>query len=152
MKTKNKPFGGLAESPLSYLAVPYTYKHSDKRTQQLVQKFRFEAVTRAAGWLLSEHGWNVLSPITHSHPIHVLYPEVRGDWESWKRIDTEFLQLSSRIIVLTLPGWKDSTGVTAELEIAKGLGIDLWYIHPYFDGFTLAETPRENFRISVDLV
>lgn len=140
-----QPFHGLTKAPLTYLAVPYSYNSPDKRVKELVQRFRFETSSRAAGWLLSTEGWNVFSPITHSHPIHVLYPEVRGDWDFWKVVDTEYLQISQRIVVLTLPGWRKSTGVKAEIEIANQLGLEQKFIHPTQDGeFKLTETPQED--------
>lgn len=148
-----QPFHGLTEAPLTYLAVPYSYNSPDKRVRELVQRFRFETASRAAGYLLSSMGWNVFSPITHSHPIHVMYPEVRGDWEFWKQIDTEYLQISKRIIVLTLPGWRKSTGVTAEIEIGHQLGLELLFIHPFNGGFKLTSNPEEDsYRVSADLV
>jgi hypothetical protein len=151
---KKKPFHGLVAAPLTYLAVPYSYKSPDKRITELVQRFRFEAVTRAAGYLINTCGWNILSPITHSHPIHVLYPEVKGDWNFWKRIDTEFIQLSCRFVILTLPGWRESTGVAAEIEIARGFGIPFQFIHPTHDGsFNLTDLPHsEDYRVQIDLV
>jgi hypothetical protein len=144
--------GNLA--PLTYLAVPYTYKHRDKRIVEIVQRFRFELATRAMGWLINTYGWNVFSPITHSHPVHVMCPDVRGDWEFWKKIDTEYLQISQRIVVLTVPGWRKSTGVTAEIEIANQLGHDVFFLHPAPDeDFYLSTSPKdESYNISVNLV
>jgi hypothetical protein len=34
---------------------------------------------------LVQDGYNVFSPITHSHPLHKL--GLKGDWEFWKKID-----------------------------------------------------------------
>lgn len=147
-------FHGLKVPPLTYLAVPYSYKSPDARVKALVQKFRFECASRATGWLLSKKGWNVFSPITHSHPIHLLYPEVRGDWEFWKVIDEEYLQISCRIVILTLHGWEKSTGVTAEIEIANRFGLEKLFLHPSPDGeFALTDTPKDKtWTISADLI
>jgi hypothetical protein len=138
------PFHGLTKAPLTYLAVPYSYACPDKRVKNLVQQFRFETATRAAGWLMTKFGWNVFSPITHSHPMHLMCPDIRGDWEFWKTIDTEYLQLSFRIVTLTLPGWRKSTGVTTELEIANQCGIESLFLHPSADGFKISETPEDH--------
>lgn len=158
MRTKNDEiaanFHGLTEAPLTYLAVAYTYKHRDKRISEMVQQFRYEAATKATGWLINKRGWNVFSPITHSHPLHVLCPDVRGDWDFWKAIDTQYLQISQRIVVLTLPGWQKSIGVTAEIEIANRFGLELCFIHPHpEEQFILSDSPRDHsYNITVDLV
>jgi hypothetical protein len=150
---RNPDFHGLKSPPLTYLATPYSYKCPNPTVKAAVQRLRFEVCSRAAGWLLSEKGWNVFSPITHSHPIHVLYPQVRGDWEFWKRIDEEFIQLSCRAVVLTLPGWRKSTGVTAELEIINRLNLELHFLHPVDDSFVMTATPRDDIqKFSADLV
>jgi hypothetical protein len=119
--------------PTTYLALPYTYRHEDPAVQRRMQQWRFELGTQAAAWLMNTQGWNVFSPITHSHPLHV-QAQMRGDWEFWKQVDTEYLQVSCRIVVLGLDGWRDSTGVTAELAIAKDFGIPRYFLEPKPDG------------------
>ena len=110
--------------PFTYLATPYSHKNRE------IQVKRFVDVTKAAAWLLNETGWNVLSPITHSHPIHDIGKDVRGDWEFWKKIDTEFLQCCNSIVYFVVPGWLESTGVNAERSIAQGMGLIEWWLHP----------------------
>jgi len=94
---------------LIYLACPY--QHDDKR----VMWERFNAVTKAAGHLMAE-GKVVFSPITHCHPIAERRALPRG-WEFWKSFDEVYLGHSEEMIILTLDGWQESTGVTAEIEI-----------------------------------
>ena len=113
--------------PLTYLAVPYSFKHEDPEQVRMTHQFRFLEATKAAAWLMNLHAWNVFSPITHSHPLHK-YAAMRGDWEFWKKIDTEFLQISARIIVLGLEGWRTSAGVTAELKISDELGLPKYFL------------------------
>ena len=132
--------------PLTYLASPYSYRSASADVVKKVQMHRFEACTRAAGWLISQFGWNVFSPITHSHPLHILAPGLRGDWEFWKKIDTEYLQISSRIVILTIPGWEKSTGVTAEREIASDLGLTVFYVAPKNGSFILTKDPLPLFE------
>ena len=36
--------------------------------------------------------------------------------------------------VLCLDGVEESKGVNAEIELAKKLGVDLWYLYPQEDG------------------
>ncbi len=106
---------------LTYLAGPYSHPNPD------IQQQRFEKLTHAAGWLMEQFGWNVFSPITHSHPLHQC-ANVPGDWAFWKKIDTEYLHMSRRVVVLTLDGWEKSVGVTAELKIAKRLSIPVLFL------------------------
>ena len=77
---------------------------------------------------MEKEGLNVFSPITHSHPLYDL--GMRGDWDFWKRIDVEYLRLSEKIVVLMLPGWLESKGVTAEIKLAKEMGIPVEYLQP----------------------
>lgn len=115
----------VAYRPLTYLAGPYSHEYDE------VKNFRYECLTKAAAWLMTSNpSWNVFSPITSSHPLHVI-GNMRGDWKFWKRIDTQYLRLSRRMVVLTLPGWDTSVGVTAELKIAKKLKIKVLYCEPF---------------------
>jgi hypothetical protein len=120
--------GGVVEStvpkkPLTYLASPYSHPSPE------MMHTRFELVTKAAAWLILYMKWNVFCPITHSHPLATL-GELRGDWPFWKKIDTEYLSVSERLVVLELDGWRTSTGVQAEIEIARKNGIEIHYMRP----------------------
>ena len=111
------------EKRLVYLAAPYT--HPCKMTQQM----RFHAINMVAAYLMNELGLFIFSPISHSHPI-AEDGEIPTTWEFWKPYDEEILRCCGRMIVLTLPGWKESKGVQAEIEIATKLGIDISYLDP----------------------
>lgn len=136
--------------PLTYLASPYSYKHADPAIVKKVQSVRFETCTRAAAWCIDQFSWNVFSPITHSHPLHMLYPGIRGDWPFWEKIDTEYLNISNRIVVLTIPGWEKSTGVTAESKIARELGLEFLYVAPRDGSFVLTRDPQPLFEHRTD--
>jgi hypothetical protein len=113
---------GRGYQPLTYLACPYS--HPDKK----VRRRRFVLVTQAAAWWMKAHPRsNVFSPLTHSHPLHEI-AGMDGSWQFWKRIDTQYLRLCSRMVVLTLDGWKESVGVQAEIKIAKRLNIPITYL------------------------
>jgi len=106
--------------PLVYLACPYS--HPDK----WVRVARFEAVNKMAGTLLNK-GLSVFSPISMSHPIAVQCT-IPGDWQFWAKFDTDFISCCNAMYVLMLPGWKESTGVTAEIAIATKFGIPVIYL------------------------
>ena len=124
----------MSKRYLTYLAGPYSHP------SPAVQEGRYILLTQAAGWLMNARGWNVFSPITHSHPLHK-HADMRGDWAFWKKVDTEYVKLSKRIVVLTLPGWDKSVGVTAELKIARRLGLPVLFLKQTKRGYRLRKTP-----------
>lgn len=123
-------------APLTYLACPYS--HANPKVSHL----RFVACTKAAAWLIKAYAWNVFSPITHSHPLHDI-AGLQGDWNFWKQIDTQYIELSCRLVVLVIPGWKESTGVQAEIKIAKDRGLQIFYLNVYGDDYSLDDKPNE---------
>lgn len=131
------PEGGEAQAdprhPLTYLASPYS--HADYE----VEEERYKAVTRAAAWLIKEKGWNVFSPITHSHPLRIL-GGLKGNFDFWKRFDTEYLSVARRLVVLQIPGWEESVGVTAEIDIATAQGTEVLFMQEAFGGYILSST------------
>jgi hypothetical protein len=116
---------------------------------------RFEEVTKAAAWLMNACGWNVFSPITHSHPLHAI-AGIRGDWEFWKKVDTEYIQVSERLVNFVIPGWRHSVGVIAENKIARELGVPISFLH-YLgpDNYRLWSGPvlwdLDESRVPIDL-
>lgn len=98
---------------LIYLATPYS--HKDKE----VEKARFEIVTKVSA-ILTKHGYINFSPITQSHE-QSLRCDMPTNWHFWQHIDRCFLRKCDELWVLSLPGWLESVGVTAEIEFAKSL-------------------------------
>lgn len=105
---------------LIYLGCPYS--HPDPAVKQA----RFETVTRVASRLVAA-GYHVYSPITHSHPMAEM-GELPGGWDFWEKYDRIFLEMSKSMFVLKLEGWEESTGLQAEIKIARELGIPVEYI------------------------
>lgn len=105
---------------ITYIACPYSHPDAE------VRRARFNSVNSFAGKLMAKREI-VFSPISQTHPI----AEACGlplDWKYWKRVDTAYLSCCSRLIVLCLPGWRESTGVLAEIKIATELGIEVVYV------------------------
>jgi hypothetical protein len=121
-------------SPLTYLACPYSHPIVT------VMQWRYEEATKAAAYLISRKALNVFSPITHSHPLHLL-GGCRGDWDFWKKIDEEYLECSWQLVVLLLAGWRGSTGVMEEINIAKRLGIRIRFLLPTVPGYLFVDDP-----------
>jgi hypothetical protein len=107
-----------------YLASPYTPTEGESIHD------RFTWACRAAAYLMRE-GVAVFSPIAHSHPVaDFLEAEIRFNHDAWMRQDLPILSNASRLVVLTLPGWERSRGVTAEIAHAQVCGIPLEYLPP----------------------
>lgn len=120
---------------MKYLASPYTHDNPD------VKKERFEAVCEVASYMMLK-GEHVFSPIAHTYPIAV-HGGVPTDWDFWGDYDKEFLNFCEELIILMLPGWKESVGVTAEIEYMRELGKKVSYT---FDGKDFYETPQEKIN------
>lgn len=102
-----------------YLATPYTGTPEQ-------QQARFEKVNAVAAKMMSD-GLLVFSPISHTHPI-ALAGDLPKGWEFWKEYDLTFIEWCDELHVLKLDGWKESTGVTAEIELALKLGKPIRFI------------------------
>ncbi len=111
-----------SQRPLVYLATPYSHP------ELLVMSERFGKVNKAAAKLMRE-GLHVFSPISHNHPIAVDH-ELPTGWDFWESYDSAYLRCSHRMIVLKLDGWESSVGVSAEIKLAKALGLEIEYMEP----------------------
>lgn len=119
------------ERRMIYLASPYT--HDDPA----IMKERYEGVCRVAARLMKQ-GHYVYSPIAHSHGI-AQYGLPLG-WEYWERISYAFLNLCKEIWVVTMPGWRHSIGVLAEIAHAEAQGKPVRYVSAEEIGVT--DVPR----------
>lgn len=105
-----------------YLACPYTHD------EQEVMLERTKEATRVAAELMMD-GYNVFSPLTHSHPISEWMPyEYQTGADFWLERDLEFMEVADELFVLCLDGWKESTGVVREITEATQKGIPIIYL------------------------
>ena len=98
-----------------YLSLPYS--GNEEESFKAANKFTAELMNR---------GYIVFSPISMSHPV-ATQCELPGGWEFWRKLDTAFIEWCEELHVLCLDGWENSTGVTAEIGIAEGLGKTIVY-------------------------
>lgn len=105
-----------------YLASPYSHPSPCVRIN------RWNAVCRAAGELMNA-GNIVFSPIAHSHPIAVQCDLPTG-WDFWHAFDRAFIEWADAVVVLQLPGWENSVGIKAEIEIAAEIGKPVEFMAP----------------------
>ena len=109
------------KNKLAYLATPY----SDNNPE--IMEERFLKVNKVASILIS-NGEIIFSPISHTHPIE-LAGNLPGTWQFWDEFDRTYLERCYRLYVLMIDGWEKSTGVNAEIKIAKELGLEIIYIN-----------------------
>lgn len=105
---------------LIYLATPYS--HEDLA----VQLDRFNQVNKLAAVLMGA-GLHIYSPISHTHPIAV-EGNLPTSWQYWEQYLRAILPSCAVLAVFMQDGWKQSTGVTAEIEIANAQGIPVVYV------------------------
>ncbi len=124
-KPRRAPQKNTRKHEIIYLACPYT--HPDRR----VREERFRVATRAAAQLIEE-GLIVYSPITMTHPIDVLLAadkQTLGS-EYWVAFDEAFMEICSEMVVLTVKGWGDSSGVNTEIGYFHNRGKPVRYMSP----------------------
>jgi hypothetical protein len=111
----------MIHKSLVYLACPY----SDP--DPAICELRFEQVNSAAA-VMMRVGLHVFSPISHCHPIAKVGALPLG-WDYWESYDRAILKTCAALVVLMLPGWDKSTGVTGEIRIAKELDLPIFYVY-----------------------
>lgn len=107
---------------IEYLAIPYTDPDEE------VMDFRAKVSDIICADLMNQ-GRYIYAPISSCHHIAKKYGLPR-DWEFWKGMDEEYVSMCKTIIIVMLPGWEESTGVTAEYGIAVREGVRVEYIDP----------------------
>lgn len=88
-----------------------------------------EDVSRLCSRLM-ERGLIVFSPIAHGHTITKCGKLDPFDGAFWIKVDEVFLSVCDALIVAELPGWKESEGVTWEIDAASEAGKPVYYINP----------------------
>jgi len=97
-----------------YLTIPYT--HQDEKIMADRAKF----ATQVAGRVKSA-GLIFYSPITHNHAIAVECG-LPGDYGYWEDSAKVFVAWCTDLYVICVPGWRESTGVSAEILLAEQMG------------------------------
>ena len=116
-------------SGLWYFAHPYTCKDKDGNFVSEGEEANFHLCNIRAAELL-DRGYNIYSPISHTHPIYRASPSMlaRREHELWYHLDNEFIDSTSWAGIILAPGWEKSSGCRAEKELieAKGLPVLLY--------------------------
>jgi hypothetical protein len=110
----------MAKGKIEYLGLPYTDENS------LLKDWRALVSDKVASDLTTQ-GRIIFAPISAWHHIAKKY-ELPGTFEYWLELDEEFIKISKRLLIITLPGWKESKGVNGEIELAHKYNIPIEYI------------------------
>jgi len=106
-----------------YLAGPYTHASAE------VRQARFEALTAEAARLMAL-GHQVYSPITHGHVI-AQAGKLPTSWPYWADTCKGFvIDWAEALAVLMLDGWRTSTGVSAEIRLARAFAKTVYHLQP----------------------
>lgn len=103
----------------SYLASPYTHPDPFVREARYLQAM-IELTRRLKA------GEHVYSPIVHCHELAKI-ADLPRDAKFWEAYNHTMLNRSSRLVVLCLPGWKESKGVADEISQAIYWGLPIEY-------------------------
>ena len=93
----------------TYVASPYS---SD---DPAIQQARLTAAIQITGTLVSR-GEPVFSPVIYTATI---LANGHAPPQGWYEFDIHFLQAATDMLVLHIPGWRDSRGMLLELAFAK---------------------------------
>lgn len=107
---------------LIYIASPYT--NDDK----FIKEVWVLVVSKVCAELMKE-GKIIFSPIAMGHNISKT-ADIPSDWAYWADTCVAYLERCQALYVVMIEGWKKSTGVTAEIQIAIDMNIPIMYIDP----------------------
>jgi len=108
-----------------YLASPYSDEDPLIREKRYLDAF--EALLA-----LEDKSIVVYSPIIHFHPLAKLYKK-SGDASDWAWHNIPMIQASSGLIILMLPHWGTSVGVSQEIKWAKEFEKPIQTLDPLLD-------------------
>ena len=111
-----------------YVACPYT-ESSDGKSKAKSRDMigRYEAVEKYTASLLKSRE-AAYSPIVHCHALAIKH-DLPKDAEFWMWYNDSMLLQADELFVLGLDGWKDSVGVTHEIQLALENDIPVTYIN-----------------------
>jgi hypothetical protein len=115
------------QNDLAYIALPYSGNPDE--TEDRVKKMAiFDAVCM-------NNGMFAVSPV-YKHLMRKYDVILPGNWAYWKEYSEVLLSKCNLLIVMCIPGWRESEGVQAEIKIAEGLRIRIFYVAEVGDSFT----------------
>jgi len=112
----------VKDSEIEYLGLPYT------DNDPAVEDWRAE-ISNMIAVDLTKRGRIIFAPISAWHHLARKY-KLPGTFEYWLKLDEEFIKASKKLLIITLPGWRESKGVTGEIKLAEKYNVPIGYINP----------------------
>ncbi len=88
---------------------------------------RYQYTARIIGDLMKEGAIGLFSPIVHCH-VPANMQGLPKDYKFWQKNDRHMIEKSDVVMVLKMPMWEESEGITDELLYAAQLGKDIVYV------------------------
>lgn len=104
---------------LIYLACPYSGT-KDEIDHRVALLMHFDAQ-------LMQRNIFTVSPV-YKHLMRLHNEKIPGDWAYWGSYSEAVLTKCAMMIVLCMPGWKESPGVKGEIKIARERNIPVMYL------------------------
>lgn len=101
-----------------YLACPYANAAAEVRNSRV-------NYASAVAHLLMKASVCVFSPISHGHYINSFAPGAI-EHQHWMDTDMKVLPICDFCVVVTLPGWQESKGVSDEIAYSNEIGLPVW--------------------------
>ena len=118
---------------LIYLAGPYSHKSEEVRQQRLKQHAEILAYFANTADNLC-----LYSPIVHWHGVAQDF-DLPHDFSFWMQQDFHMIKLATAMWVSTLDGWQKSYGLSQELEYARDIGREVFYVIPHHNEFHITD-------------
>lgn len=106
-----------------YVASPYTLFPGG-------QDAACDAIAKVVGELMVE-GIRAFSPIAHGHTINRNCPDLDpSDHEMWLEQDEAWMEVSEALVIVELPSWETSFGVSMEADYFRSAGKPIHHLNP----------------------
>ena len=107
-----------------YFAHPYVCRDKGGNIISEGEEANFNICNARSAELLDK-GYNIYSPISHTHPIYRASPNMlaRQEHELWYQLDNEFIDCTKWAGIILAPGWENSSGCKAEKERIEAKGL-----------------------------
>lgn len=114
---------------MAYLASPYSHKLEHVREQRYKETIKFLGLAIKDPILRELF---VYSPIAVWHNVAQLYDLPKGaDW--WHAQNIREMNKADYLFVLDLDGWRESVGVSLELEFARRAQFPIYLVTPKYE-------------------
>lgn len=113
-----------ADRGLWYFAHPYTCRDKEGNFVSMGEEANFALCNFRAAELL-DRGFNIYSPISHTHPIYRASPSMlaRQEHELWYQLDNEVIDKTDWAGIILAPNWELSSGCKAEKDRITSRGL-----------------------------